>query len=924
MALLLIFKTSHGFLEAENNIENLHLNEAEIKLEQGKQYLSAGLHESAIKIYEDLISDIVNESLKEPIFLTIFENASLDLAKAYLFKGNYSAAIQILSQPKLKKSVEKELIIAISYGHLGMINEKINILQSFLDESGISPLPSEIYLELGKAYFQSKKLQNAKQQLSRVFFDKEKPTLYYLSRLYQARIGLIEKNYELAEEILDSMDPSIAENNPFHHEMLYLKGELHFLKKNYEKAASFFENCLPSKGAENIEWYPDTLYYLGWCYLKIADASHQNKTYQLKHFNLAELLLKRLLEISPEEKVYLALGQCYLGRACYLSEKKALEESEKLLSKTDIFTTKEGKSQSLLLRAQAGPTYSLREKFFRQLTHETNNESSYYAKGWYLRGINEFEEAQTLLTKNKMEEAYKLFFHAAQYFRKAFTLLNEKEPVLAGLALKYQAQSLYQTNSKEGRLMAFTLLNEAQDQNRSLFQKISNPDELIYLTALIGVKIAQLDGEGNFYELADAKLKENIKNYPSGIFYDASLLLLGTLHFQKGNFLEAENHFLKLYATLPSSPLAGESLFWASLCKEELQQTSEEVRACRTKVFKEYPESRFADEAYFKTYSYLEYLQGERSAIKHLQNFKKHYPHSPLLINALYLIGMDNKRDRKSLEGKFIRRKNLTEAIDAFQEAESLFDQLFSEGLIPQEKLEYYISIRYRANLERAIANLMIAEESLGAKRQIYLEYAEEVFKKIIEDFQDPSHFLTRWIASNEPYPHIEEESSYWLSMTYIKGQNEEKSKNILSQMQEKYKALKITRGYFLSQVWYEQGLAAYRQFEYPYALQCFLNAEDASKGRVLSTDQKLNLWIQQSLCLKEMNQMDKAILILSKVINDDAVSGLRLKAMFLRSELYELDGRIELAKKQLESLSKKGGEWALKAKEKLVEKYGY
>ena len=63
---------------------------------------------------------------------------------------------------------------------------------------------------------------------------------------------------------------------------------------------------------------------------------------------------------------------------------------------------------------------------------------------------------------------------------------------------------------------------------------------------------------------------------------------------------------------------------------------------------------------------------------------------------------------------------------------------------------------------------------------------------------------------------------------------------------------------------------------------------------------------------------------ILSQVINEDAVSGLRLKAMYLRAEIYEEQGREELALKQLEALAKKGGEWSLKAKEKLEKDYRF
>ena len=86
----------------------------------------------------------------------------------------------------------------------------------------------------------------------------------------------------------------------------------------------------------------------------------------------------------------------------------------------------------------------------------------------------------------------------------------------------------------------------------------------------------------------------------------------------------------------------------------------------------------------------------------------------------------------------------------------------------------------------------------------------------------------------------------------------------------------------------------------------------------VLSPDQKLDLWIQRSLCYKELGQLDQAMKLLSDAVNDEAISGMRVKAMYLRAEVYEQQGRPELALKQLEAVSKKGGEWGKMAQDKL------
>jgi tetratricopeptide (TPR) repeat protein len=365
-----------------------------------------------------------------------------------------------------------------------------------------------------------------------------------------------------------------------------------------------------------------------------------------------------------------------------------------------------------------------------------------------------------------------------------------------------------------------------------------------------------------------------------------------------------------------------DAYFWMAKCLAKQKKEPEKIKAYRKKVFENYPQSRYAPEAFFTYYSYRDYLQGDRAALKHLLSFPEEFRKSFYLINAYYLIGMDYKRDRKTAEGKWIRKKNMNAAIDSFHQAVTAFDELLPS--LPPDELNYYVHIRYRSTLELALANLAIAEESQGAKRRIFLDYAEDVFKQIQNDFKRADHPLTRLLIHREPYPHLLEESSYWLAQTYVKAQNDLQAETILNEMLENYRLAKITRGYYLSRVQYDLGMIAMRRKNWPSALEHFAKAEDTAKGKILSTDQKIDLWIQQSQCHRELNELDKSMLLLSKAINDDAISSLRVKAMFLRAEIYSLEGRRELAKKQLEATSRNGGEWALKAKQKLDEDYGY
>ena len=167
-------------------------------------------------------------------------------------------------------------------------------------------------------------------------------------------------------------------------------------------------------------------------------------------------------------------------------------------------------------------------------------------------------------------------------------------------------------------------------------------------------------------------------------------------------------------------------------------------------------------------------------------------------------------------------------------------------------------------------------------------------------------------------------ETSFGLALTLIKQGSDSEAEIILSNLIESYKNVSLSKSYYLARAFDERGKLAFKKEQYASALKFFKQAEEASKGNLFNTDQRLNLLIQQSYCYRQLKNFDDALLILSRVVNSDAVSSLRMKAMFLRSEVYESQGRMELARKQLESIVKTGGNFADQAKQKLESHYGY
>lgn len=849
------------------------------------------------------------------------------LAHAYYIADNFSPIPLILasqtnphlysSVPLKKISLESLHLTALAYQQLDEHEKALSLLQQYMDLTESSP---QLQWELAISHYHLGSLDLARQSLNAIKTSAlNNPKLVQAALLFEARIDVAEKKFKEAEQILSTLlIPN--EDNLWKYEVSLLQGKIHFQLENYTQAAQFFEQSLPPINPERTPWASSIYYLLGWSYLKSAETSPTDLE---KAFDGAEAAFTQLLELSNDENATLSLGNFYIRKGRRLNDPISLQKAEKLLANRS-FTSQETQTQALLLRTEAASTYSERDRLYRDLTSDSRKETSLYAQAWYLRGLNDLEEGQRNIEQEKSSDACLYLEKSISSFQKAFDLLQNTDKTQAALALKYQAQAYLLNRNSESSLMALHILDHLSSQHPDLFQALADKDEILYLKGYTNLQLASHLQNDDFYlKKAKNDFEKQADEFPEGKYADDVLNLLGILAYQQNSYSEAKHFFQVLTDRYPQSAFAGDAFFWLSRCCEKLNEERNTFLNYRKTAFEKYPSSQYAPEAYFSYYSYFDYINGEPKAIDHLILMPKKFPKSPYLLNAYYLIGMDNKKTRQTKEGKIIHRRNLKTSIEHFNLVESLFDQFFNEKLL-DDKLHYFINLRYRATIERALANLGIAEESKGAKKQIYLEYAMSVLQGIIDDFNTPDHPFTQLQIKEEPYPRIQEESEYGLAITYLKANQEAPAEEVFNRMLEKYESAKITRGYFLSRVWYEKGLLAFNDKHYDRAISFFSNAEDAGKGKVLNTEQKLELWIQQSLCYQAMNQLDKAMLTLSKVINEDAVSSLRLKAMVLRAEIYEKQGRFELARKQLETTAKKGGPWALKAKEKLEKDYAY
>lgn len=748
--------------------------------------------------------------------------------------------------------------------------------------------------------------------------------LFPLAQIWLARLALREsgpKRAENSDEItakLDLAEKLLAEKNPLQLEIAYLRGEHQRLLGNYTKAIYFFEKALPKQNIDKAAWYAETLNRLGWCYLRSAEHAENI----LERAKRAEEVFTLLRTVRPGEESLLGLAQCYLTQG----DVQSLQRAEALLtSEQEVFSVV-GQAQALLLRAQAASTYLERARLWREFLSEGEQkvyDKENYGMGWYLSALNDLRQAGQLQKEGELIEAQQLYICGAFALRRAEQLLTD--PSLQTQARHWRAWASYCQGTQVGRQQALELLIDEKNHNRS-----DREDETLYL---LGTLSAHSQADKNKSEnvlddplqiLAEQALSELIAKHKESKYGISAYYTLAALKYKQGKKKAAKELFFALAERWPQDEYAGDALLWSLRCSEELGESAEDITAVRQQIISQYPETNAAAEASFHMYNAQEYLQGDRAAIKHLEAFIKHFPNSPLVMNALYLTAWDHKRDRKNKDERWLRRKNWIAVIDALQQLETVFERQYHLGLISQEKILEYISLYWRARVDRAIANFAIALESTGTKRTIYLEYAEELLQHIQAEFSDTNQPLVSPLTMRQYWVPLREENSFYLAKTFIEKGNDAAAEALLLSLVEKCRSAKIFRGKLLSRIFLELATIAINKHNEEIALAMLEQAEKAGKGGILTTDQKLELWLERSACLRRQKNSEQAMLWLSRVINDDSVSSLRLKAMFLRAELYEEQGRHELAGKQLQALAELEGEWGASAQEKLDRDYAF
>lgn len=553
----------------------------------------------------------------------------------------------------------------------------------------------------------------------------------------------------------------------------------------------------------------------------------------------------------------------------------------------------------------------------------------------------------------------------ALYKDKAISLLSGSLPTssrfrakLARIFLEHSFQKrreqflalLKEQLNAEQKLTALCLksldeLNHAEDVSATMeaiktAHSVPTTDEHIFLSLCVAQKLLTIDRPKAALELLEQDVHHELQeeqlflqafaqnatkpteNQTLHLFcslFPHSPLIVHAMHLIANSYL-AGNDVQKafdLFQTIAwqaaDYPHIDAVFFSAAECAEFLAQ-EQLARKFRKELFTSFPTSEYAPISFFKYFPEEEYFSFNKGAINHLKKLPPAMSNSCFAIPAFFYIGASLKEDAKVSEHA---EQTLKEALTSLQQTATVYTNCLQEKTITQELLPTFTAIYFQSKILQARILLQLAV--IGTQ---YYKQAEQTLHQLKVE-------LVNYLYKNPPSAYTDmlhemvQEAGFRRAKTLIALNQNENAQLQLEEVIELQHKLHLSPKEFLARTYTALGSLFAEQGSFTQADTCLTKAE-AIQAKGLNRELLLEIWIARSHVYKQQRQFAKAMTQLSRVINDDCVSSLRIQAMFLRAELYELQHRKDLAIKQLEATAKKGGEWGTLAAKKLGETYGF
>ena len=678
--------------------------------------------------------------------------------------------------------------------------------------------------------------------------------------------ALEEGDFETAKSFAekDILQKDILQDDPLYAEFLFLQGYHRAKMHEAEKAVVFLEKSI-AHITRDVQ--VDTRLLLATCYVEIAKTTECEPQVLLER---AQTCIDECSQIEPN-KAYIAKTRI---AACHYNLQNSDANQVKLLDCVNEAPHSIFYEVSLIAYSAFQD-----QKMLKMLTDSRFSKEKAYGQALFLY-------AKKTRDVKAMHTAFLHVLKSGSFHKSHLFLLECTKWLIDHDAAKAQVRlHEYEKKLRENKAYKHLLQECVYFQHYARAYKQKNPEILIKACTSFASEFGQ------------------------NIHHDKLLHLLSLCYFQNKDYIKAKEVFSEHLTLYPESEKRDEVLMYlARSCK----QLGENPKSIYVTLYTNHPHSCYAEEAYFRTWPEKAYALLQTEAILHLK--KSPYRNQKGVFSALtnFYIAQNIVQEAPENNLTEIQCSHLQEAIYLFEQTRSALDGETIQGLLTMRLVE----IACTASFESAKALLQITNSSTKSK---------EAFDVCQNKFQDLQQTINQQLKTEKSalLQTLTQESS-WQRYRIYKLQGEEKcAREELQHLIEYATKNNCFKTESTLKAMCEYALILTREKNSVQA-NALLEKAEAIAGCRQNKALMLHVWYAKSLCARYNKNIDQSMRYLSMIINDDAVSSLRVQAMFLRSELYELKGRRDLALRQLEACAKKGGEWAERAKQKIEEQYGY
>ncbi len=390
-----------------------------------------------------------------------------------------------------------------------------------------------------------------------------------------------------------------------------------------------------------------------------------------------------------------------------------------------------------------------------------------------------------------------------------------------------------------------------------------------------------------------------LQRYPDSAHYVDALFQKALLFWQTGQIEAALEEFSIIERDHPHYTHRDEVLFFMGSAMQSLDQDAKPVFS---ELVLDFPASQYAAEAYYRIFSEQQYAAYDIQAISHLKKMPKSYADTYFGVLAAFFIAAADREESPQNGLSPIQIKTLNEVVTTLNNA-------IDQGNALASTLSSSIQPLFYARILKAQHERALTHYTLGNLNEVITD-CDGIKNLIVNMKEEKPHLLYS-------------QAAFLKSRTLLLQGNESQAREELSHLIEYAANYKCEKGDALVLALIEYAAQKSRDEDYSAAFS-FLNKAQIVQATGCKEELLLEILIAKSQLHRKCGELDKAMMLLSSVINERSASSLRIQAMFLRSELYELKGRRDLAFRQLQTTAKKGGEWGQRASKKLEEKYGY